>query len=534
MSQISQTDFYLQRTLTLNNEKISGANLYPHKFLITKQIEDFINKYGSLGATNSKFTIHTVQITSSEMENQYIIPYNTFISDVQENLIGRVSLLRTAGKKLIFMTILGNGCTVQLLINLMYYKDENFDKITSEFRRGDIVGACGHPGRSKSGELSLYVTKLIRLAPCMYEIPSSFFGIADNEIRVRQRYLDLIVNPESRIPFVIRSKLITEIRNYLNQLNFIEVQTPILSSYVGGANAKPFITYHNDLKINMFMRIAPELYLKQLIVGGFERVYEIGQQFRNESITYKHNPEFTSLEFYMVGVDYFDLMVMCEDLIRSLINKIHGTNKIKYLPHNINNIDNIIEINFESKFAVVDMISTLEKETNTKFPDDLFDEKSLSFLINLCDQYNIECAEPKTVARLIDKLTSHFIEAKCINPTFIINHPRIMSPLAKPHRSNSQLTERFELFICGMEFANAYTELNDPLIQRQAFEKQMEDKKNGDQEAQEIDYDFIKALEYGLPPVGGFGMGIDRMAMLLSNKSSIKDVILFPTLAPIY
>lgn len=528
MSQNIQTDYYLQRLLAISNEKETSIDVYPHKFPVTMQIEQFNKKYGSIEVRGGG-PPNTVGAPISEIGGA--IPWNTFISDVKENLIGRISLLRPNGKKLIFMTIFSDDHPLQFIINLMYYEDkDNFNTISTNVKRGDVVGACGYPGRSKTGELSLYVTQLVRLTPCLREIPPSFFGIACNELRARQRYLDLIVNRESRIPFVIRSKLLTKIRSYLNNLNFIEVSTPILSSRVGGANAKPFITYHNDLRTNMFMRISPELYLKQLIVGGFERVYEIGPQFRNESITYKHNPEFTSLEFYMVGVDYFDLMRICEQLIKEVVCDISGYNKIRYLPHGENDE---VEIDFGSKFAVVDMISTLEKETNTKFPEHLFDEGSRQFLIELCEKNGIDCREPKTTSRLIDKLSGHFIEPKCINPTFIINHPQIMSPLAKPHRSNLQLTERFELFICGMEFANAYTELNDSEIQRHAFEKQMEDRENGDQEAPEIDHEFIKALEYGLPPTGGFGMGIDRMVMLLSNRSSIRDVIPFPTLAPI-
>lgn len=530
VNQIGQIDYYQQRCQYISNEKAQGINVYPSKFLTTLQIQKFIELYGS--KVESNVSNLTSKVELKDVGQPISIPYNTFISDVRENLMGRISLLRTAGKKLIFMTVNGDGYPIQFLINMIFYKDtseENFKNIALNVKRGDIIGASGHPGRSKTGELSLYVTELIRLAPCLHEIPSSFFGIADNELRARQRYLDLIVNTESRVPFVIRSKLISGIRRYLDDLNFTEVQTPILSSQVGGASAKPFITFHNDKKIDMFMRIAPELYLKQLVVGGFERVYEIGQQFRNESITYKHNPEFTSLEFYMVGADYINLMWMCEDLIKQLVMNIHGKNKIKYHPHGENEE---IDIDFGQKFAVIDMIETLEKETSTKFPDDLFSSSANDFLIELCSKYGIDC-EPKTTAKLIDKLTGHFIEPKCINPTFIINHPRVMSPLAKPHRSSPNLTERFELFICGMEFANAYTELNDPVVQRQAFEKQMEDRNHGDTEAPEIDHGFIKSLEYGLPPTGGFGMGIDRMAMLLSNRSSIRDVILFPTLVPI-
>lgn len=518
--------------------KANGLNPYPHKFNVTSTISSFVNNY------TDKFKIfdelieaeliyknsETKQLTRSEQTDLYIMPVNAFLSDMSETLMGRVMLLRAAGKKLIFLTVMGDGVTVQFLINSAYYKNDessSFADLLKTIKRGDIVCGIGHPGRSKTGELSVYVTKLVRCTPSLHELPTSHFGIQDNELRARNRFLDLIVNPSSRKPFIIKSTVIKLIRQYLDKKSFLEVHTPILSGQAGGANAKPFQSYHNDLKMDMFLRIAPELFLKQLIVGGFDRVYEIGPQFRNESIDDSHNPEFISLEFYMTGVDYTDLMFMCEELMSDIVYTLKGSYKFKFTPHDTN-VET--EVNFTPPFKRLDLTKEVEKGIGCALPNDFSSEETRLFLIEQCNKFNVDCRPPQTIARLFDKLAGKFVESQCVNPTFVINHPLIMSPLAKWHRENPQLTERFELFVLGTEYANAYTELNDPFIQKETFSKQMDDKKNGDDEAQEIDHTFIKALEYGLPPTGGFGMGIDRFAMLLSNVNNIRDVILFPTL----
>ena len=409
----------------------------------------------------------------------------------------------------------------------MFYEDKTqFSDIAKEIKRGDIIGAEGYAGRSKTGEFSLYVTKLVRLTPCLHDLPTSYFGIQNTELRSRLRFLDLIVNPDARKPFEIKTMIIKEIRKYLDNHDFTEVFTPILSSQAGGANAKPFITFHNDLKMEMFMRVAPELFLKQLVVGGFSRVYEIGQQFRNEGMDQTHDPQFMSMEFYMVGADYNDLMNICEELFCSIIMKVKTSYKLTYQGN---------EIDFTRPWKRIDIITEIEKSIGEKLPVDLSSESSRQFIDKICQKYHIECNVPRTISRLLDKLIGKFVESQCINPTFIINHPLIMSPLAKPHRDTSMnhLTERFEVFVLGTEYANGYTELNDPYIQRKTFEKQMEEKANGNEEAQEIDNTFIKSLEVGLPPTGGFGMGIERFTMLLSDRSSIQDTIYFPTMRPI-
>jgi lysyl-tRNA synthetase class 2 len=311
---------------------------------------------------------------------------------------------------------------------------------------------------------------------------------------------------------------------------FLEVQTPVLTPQAGGAAAKPFMTYHNAHKMTMALRIAPELYLKQLIVAGFDRVYEIGPQFRNESKTYKHNPEFWSLEYYAVNKDYIDLMTDCENMLFAMVKSICGSHKISYMPHGKTEA---IEIDFTPPFKRLDMIDEIEKAIGEKIPTPYDSEDTRLFLIDVCTRFGVVCEMPQTLPRLFDKLAGHFVETQCLNPTFVIRHPAIMSPLAKWCRYNSQLTERFELFVNYFELCNAYTELNDSVVQRAAFEKQMKDKASGDDEAQAIDATFIDALEVGLPPTGGFGMGIERLVMLLSNRENIDDVIYFPTLRPV-
>jgi len=321
--------------------------------------------------------------------------------------------------------------------------------------------------------------------------------------------------------------IIQEIRNYLNEQGFLEVETPVLNMIPGGASAKPFINYHNELERNLFMRVATELYLKMLVVGGLERVYEIGKNFRNEGIDLTHNPEFTAVEFYMAFADYNDLMRMTEELITRIVLKIFGKLKVKF-----NKSDGSeVEIDFTPPYPRIPLISTLEKKLNITFPRPLDSESTRLFLVDLCEKHNLE-ANPPTTARMIDKLVGEYIECDILNPGFICDHPQIMSPLAKYHRSEPELTERFELFIVNKEVCNAYTELNNPFVQREMFESQSKAKNQGDDEAQPYDEDFCKSLEYGLPPTGGWGMGIDRLTMFLTNNSSIKEVIMFPAMKP--
>lgn len=493
------TKYYEERIEHINNLKENNTNPYPHKFNVTKSFKEYVEKYNNINAGDH-------------------------LEDIIESIAGRCLEIRTAGK-LTFITATSGIHNLQIMVKQDVLENpDNYKTIIESIKRGDIIGITGFVGKSKKGELSIFAKTAQVLTPCLRELPKIHFGLKDDELRVKKRYLDLIANPENKLPFIIKNKVIRFIRNYLDNKDFMEVQTPILCPLYGGASAKPFMTYYNDYKSNFYMRIAPELYLKQLLVGGFERVYELGSQFRNESVDLTHNPEFISMELYMAYADYHDMMEIAENMISSLVKEVTGNYVIKFDDKGTER-----EIDFTPPFKRFDLIKELENFTQTKFPTNLDTEEANKFFSELCEKFGVECGAPRTTSRLIDKLVGHFLEPQCINPTFIINHPLIMSPLAKWHRDSPHLTERFELFVNGFELCNAYTELNDPAIQRKTFEDQMKAKAKGDEEAQPIDEIFINSLEVGLPPTGGLGIGIERLCMLLSNRNKIADVILFPS-----
>ena len=334
--------------------------------------------------------------------------------------------------------------------------------------------------------------------------------------------------------FTTRNKITSFVRDYLRNMDFVEVETPMMNMIPGGATARPFETYHNELDMKLYMRIAPELYLKMLIVGGMNRVFEIGKNFRNEGIDMTHNPEFTTCEFYMAYADYNDLMDMTEDMLSKMVYAIHGKYELDYHPDGPENPDNVIKINFAKPFKRIPMMKGLGDALGIEMPKntELQTEKSRAFFDDLCKKHDIKCSAPRTTARLIDKLVGEFIETKCKDPCFITDTPQLMSPLAKWHRSEPGLSERFELFANYHEIINAYTELNDPKVQLEAFQGQASAKDAGDLEAQHVDQSFVTALEYGLPPTGGWGMGIDRITMLLTDSNNIKEVMLFPAMKP--
>lgn len=450
------------------------------------------------------------------------------------NIFGRVIQKRKSSKKLIFYKIESNNIFLQIMANMFKYHDENdFLIINQLVKRGDLIQVNGYPHRTKTGELSIVPYKLEIKTPCLYNLPKNVGHDINKETRFRNRHLDWILNPENRNILKTRSKIIKFIRNYLDDLDFMEVETPTLNLVSAGANAKPFETYINAFKLPMFLRIAPELKLKQMIIGGFDRVYEIGKQFRNEDVDRTHLPEFTSIEFYMKLADYETLMRITEDMLSKMAMEINQSYKLKY---NLN--DEIVEIDFTPPFRRLDMKIELEKRIIEKIPDfrwcdNMFSEETRLYLLDIVNRLNISCSEPYTTARLLDKLVGELLEPECINPTFIINHFQVMSPLAKYSSVNLGQTERFELFVGGRELCNAFTELNDPIYQENLFKKQMEDKKLGDEEAQMKDDDYITAMKYGLPPTGGWGMGIDRLVMFMTNKDSIREVVSYPTMKPL-
>lgn len=508
--ELSPHEYFKLRTQSVAKLKELGGDQlpYPHKFHVSTSLENYISKYNDL------------------KEGEVIESDNVSVA-------GRIHAIRESGAKLIFYDLRGEGTKLQIMATAKYYYDEaKFSEETDKIKRGDIIGVEGIPSKTKKGELSIIPKRLKLLSPCLHMLPHLYFGLKDKETRFRQRYLDLILNNRVRGIFEIRSKIIAYIRRFLDELGFLEVETPMMNMIAGGATAKPFVTYHNELNMQLYMRIAPELYHKMLVVGGLDRVYEIGRQFRNEGIDLTHNPEFTTCEFYMAYADYNDLMTLTESMVSGMVHSIHGTYKVKYHPDGLEGEE--IEIDFTPPFKRISMMPALEKALNVKLPsaEELCTDAGLKFLDDLCVKHELECPAPRTAARLLDKLVGEYIEESCINPTYIIEHPQIMSPLAKWHRSIPGLTERFELFAMKKEICNAYTELNDPIVQRQRFEQQAKDKAAGDEEAQLVDETFCTALEYGLPPTAGWGLGVDRLTMFLTDCNNIKEVLLFPAMKP--
>lgn len=430
-------------------------------------------------------------------------------------LAGRLIIKRDHGKTF-FGVIQDRGGRLQIYVK----KDEIGDTAFENFKKyvdiGDIIWVHGNLFVTKMGEITIKVKELELLSKCLHPLPEKFHGLTDVEQRYRQRYLDLISNPESAEKFKKRSHIIQTIRNFLQERDFLEVETPMLHPIPGGATARPFITHHNAYDMDLFLRIAPELYLKRLVVGGFERVYEINRNFRNEGISTKHNPEFTMLEFYQAYADYKTGIDTTEKLIHAVISKNFSTPQVPFQ-------GKIIDFTTPFKKLTVEE-SLIEIGKLTK------EQISPANIDKLITQNNIQITTNAAYGVKLFALFEHFVEPNIVQPTFIIGYPVEVSPLAKRDENNPTITARFELFACGMELANGFTELNDPIDQAERFKAQVNAREGGDEEAHLYDADYVKALEYGLPPTVGVGLGIDRLTMLLTDTTSIKDVILFPTL----
>ncbi|KAL6079653.1 Lysine--tRNA ligase [Balamuthia mandrillaris] len=464
-------------------------------------------------------------------------------------LTGRITSKRASGKRLFFYDLASGGAKLQVMAVSNSYKpsdstlapaETEFLAINDLLRKGDIIEVEGFPARTKTGELSIIPHRLKLLSPCVQPLPS-WDGLKDPEIRQRRRYLDLLSNPSVQQTFLTRAKIIQFLRTFLNEREFLEVETPILYPSAGGANALPFETHSKAHNMPLYMRIAPELFLKQLVIGGMERVYEIGKCFRNEGVDAMHNPEFTTIELYQAMANYEDMMSLTEQMLHEMVVAVCGSSRIKipkvFAPLKSKEMDRAdcdddgsLEIDFTPPYRRVYFVEELEKILGMKFKaHHLTDGEPDEELRTIYKNQGLGNA-PSTTAKLLDGLCGHFIEKKCIQPTFVCDHPLLLSPLSKEHSSKPGCTERFELFVAGRELCNAYTELNDPREQRRRFEAQSEAKRKGDTEAQPMDEAFCLALEYGLPPTGGWGMGIDRLCMLLSGHTHIRDVQLFPTI----
>ena len=431
------------------------------------------------------------------------------------SIAGRMMSKRIMGK-----ASFSNIRDIQGDIQIYVKRDEIGEEPYADFKKfdlGDIVGVEGEVFKTHSGEVSVKVQKIVLLTKSLQILPEKFHGLKDTDTRYRQRYVDLIANPEVRDTFIKRSKIIREIRNYLDSKDFIEVETPVLVPNAGGAAAKPFNTHHNALDEDLHLRISLELYLKRLIVGGLERVYEIGRVFRNEGLSVRHNPEFTLLELYQAYTDYYGMMDLVEDLFRTVAMKVIGTTFVNY---------DGVEIDLSKPFERLTMVEAIKKYSGVDF-DQIPDEAAAKAMAK---EHHIEFEARHKKGDIINLFFEEFVEDNLIQPTFILDHPVDISPLASRKPSNPEYTERFELFMTRREMANAFSELNDPLDQRGRFEAQEALRAAGDEEANQLDEDFLTALEYGMPPTGGIGIGIDRFVMLLTDSYSIRDVLLFPTM----
>ncbi len=470
-----------------NKLREMGLNPYVNSHIISSPISDILERFS---------------------KEDDVLPENEEFSAA-----GRILAKREFGKTA-FLTIRDRSGIIQVYIKKALLSENDFEVYTlSEV--GDFIGVQGTLFRTKTGELTIRAFQYRLLTKALRDLPEKFHGLKDVETRYRQRYLDLIVNNDVKDVFIKRSQIIKEIRDFFTNHGFIEVETPMMHSLVGGAAAKPFITHHNALDMSLYLRIAPELYLKRLVVGGIERVFELNRNFRNEGVDTKHNPEFTMIEWYMAYADYNILMDMIEELVTHLAKKINNSEKLEY---------GNLTIDLTRPWARLTMAQAIEKYGNISQDEISTYEKAKQVAQNLKITIDASWGQGRIVSEIFEAVA----EEKLINPTFIIDYPKEISPLSKSKEDNPELTDRFELFVAGMELSNGFNELNDPIDQKERFQKQVDSRNAGDEEACMMDEDYIRALEYGLPPTAGAGMGIDRLVMLLTNKQSIRDVLLFP------
>ena len=491
MSHEELNDQLIVRREKMEELRAKGIDPFGKRFDRTHSAMDLKNAYG-------------------EMENEELES-----KEIRVQLAGRIMTKRGKGK-VGFAHIQDVTGQIQIYVRKDTIGDDQY-AIFKTADLGDIVGVKGIVFKTHVGELSIKVDDFQILTKALRPLPDKFHGLKDVEQRYRQRYLDLIVNPESKDIFVTRSKVIQSIRRFLDNKGYLEVETPMMHTIPGGAAARPFITHHNALDIDLYMRIALELHLKRLIVGGLEKVYEIGRVFRNEGVSTRHNPEFTMLELYEAYADFHDIMNLTEEMIVYVAQEVLGTTNIQYGEYNVD---------LTPKWKRIHMVDAIKEYVGVDFWNEMTVEEARI----LAKEHGIEITEHMEVGHIINEFFEQKVEEKLIQPTFVYGHPVEISPLAKKNADDPRFTDRFELFIVAREHANAFTELNDPIDQRERFEAQVKERSQGNDEAHVMDEDFIEALEYGMPPTGGLGIGIDRLIMLLTNAPSIRDVLLFPTM----
>lgn len=488
LNERDENELIRRRRQKLDELKSKGIDPFKSRYVRTHQLAEIIAQFGDLESGQS--------------------------SGVTVDVSGRLVARRGHGKAS-FLVISDSCASLQLYITVGKLGDQRY-RAFLDFDIGDIVGVSGEVFRTRRGELSVSVAEFELLTKSLRPLPEKWHGLKDVETRYRQRYIDLIVNPQVKEVFNKRTKVVRSIRHFLNERGFIEVETPMLQPIPGGATARPFVTYHNALDMELYLRIAPELYLKRLIVGGYDKVFELNRSFRNEGISVKHNPEFTMLEVYQAYADYSDMMELTEDLLRQVAGEV-SSGAVNYLG---------TELHFDQPWEKLKLLDSLQKIGGIEISFDMDIEELRELAVKLEMPVKPQDGRGKIIAELFEKL----VEPKLIQPTFIIDYPLEITPLAKRHPEDPHLVERFELIIAGREIANAFSELTDPVEQRRRFEAQVALRQAGDEEAQFLDEDFIRALEYGLPPTGGLGIGIDRLVMILTDSPSIRDVIFFPHL----